>query len=250
MNSSLSAVIIEDEELGRKAFMDLIDQHAPGLKIVGYGDDVESGVNAIIEHKPDIVFLDINLGNQSGFDIIRQLPDRNFSLVVTSAYEEYALEAFELEAIHYLVKPVSKEDLLDTLKRIRSRSGNTLENSWASISKAIESPSRNKIAVPSANGLVFIPIDQLLRCEAEGAYTKLILKTAMPVLTTRNLGEYEKMLLPDMGFLRVHNSAIINLKEVVRYIRGEGGQAVMTDGVTIDISRRKKNEFMEWMQKI
>jgi two-component system LytT family response regulator len=203
-----------------------------------------------MDHRPDIVFLDINLGSRSGFDIIRQLPDRNFSLVITSAYEDYALEAFELEAIHYLLKPVSKEDLLNTIKRIRSRIGNTVESNWASISKAIEAPARNKIAVPSAKGLVFISIDQLLRCEAEGAYTKLILKTATPVLTTRNLGEYEKILLPAMSFLRVHNSVIINLKEVVRYIRGEGGQAVMTDGVTIDISRRKKTEFIEWMEKI
>ena len=250
MNATLTAVVIEDEEPGRKALTDLMTQHVPQVNIVAFGVDIESGVAAIMHHKPDVVFLDINLANRSGFDIIRQVPDRKFSLVITSAYEEYALEAFKMEALDYLLKPVTKEDLLSTIKRIRSQAGSTLESYWPSLAKSIESPTRNKIAVPSANGLVFVPLDQLLRCEAEGAYTKLILKTSTPVLTTRNLGEYEKILLPAMGFLRIHNSAIINLKEVVRYIRGEGGQAVMTDGVAVDISRRKKSEFMEWMEKI
>ena len=249
---SLTAVIIEDELLGRNALTDLITKHVPDIDIVGYGTDVESGVKIILEKQPQIVFLDIRLGNRSGFDIIRQVPNKSFALVITSAYEEYALDAFKVEALDYLLKPIIKDDLLSTIKRIRERdlSSRNLESQWATISKAIDQPSRDKIAVPASNGLVFIPLDQILRCEADGVYTKIVLKTAVPVLTSRNLGEYEKALTPQMGFVRVHHSMIINIKEVVRYIRGEGGQVVMTDGATVDISKRKKAEFMDWIEKI
>ncbi|MEJ0055568.1 MAG: LytTR family DNA-binding domain-containing protein [Bacteroidota bacterium] len=212
------------------------------MELLGHGYDVESGIKIIMEKHPQVVFLDVRLGNRSGFDIIRQVPEKKFALVITSAYEEYALDAFKLEAIDYLLKPVTKEDLLKTVKRIRERhnQGPTLEEQWPSILKIIDQPARDKIAVPSADGLIFISIDQLLRCEADGVYTKLVLKSEHPVLTTRNLGEYEKILTPAMGFLRVHHSCLINMKEIVRYLRGEGGQVIMTDGVSVDISRRKK----------
>lgn len=249
--SSFSAVIVEDEQLGRQALTDLLERYVPDLTIAGYATDVDSGIRIIQEKKPTVVFLDIRLGNRSGFDIIRQLPDKKFTLVITSAYEEYALDAFRMEAIDYLLKPILKDDLLTTIRRIRERNGvSTLETQWPTLSKAIDQPTRNRIAVPAANGLVFIALDQLLRCEADGVYTRLILKSAVPVLTTRNLGEYEKILTPSIGFLRVHHSVIINLKEIARYIRGEGGQVIMTDGVSVDVSRRKKNEFMEWIDKI
>lgn len=246
-----TAVIIEDEVLGREALTDLIKKYVPDFRIVACAADVDEGVRAIVTHRPRVVFLDIRLGNRSGFDIIRQVPDKTFTLVITSAYDDYALDAFRMEALDYLLKPVDKDDLLNTVRRIRERNGtDTIETRWPALAATIDQPVRDKIAVPAADGLIFVPLDQLLRCEADGVYTKVILKTDMPLLTTRNLGEYEKILTPALGFLRVHHSAIVNMKEVVRYIRGEGGQVIMSDGATVDVSRRKKNEFMEWIGKI
>ena len=245
----MDAVIIEDEMFGREALINLIRSYASDITIVGHADDVESGVKIIMEKNPQLVFLDIRLGNRSGFDVIRQVPTHNFKLVITSAYETYALEAFKMMAVDYLLKPVSKEDLLSTLQRVRQQhpSGNPLHGIP---SATMIEPAPEKIAVPSGNGLVFVALNQLLRCEADGAYTKLILKSALPILTTRNLGEYEKILLPSMGFIRIHHSVIVNIREIIRYIRGDGGQVIMTDGVSVDVSRRKKNEFLEWAEKI
>ena len=251
MNEPFSVVVIEDEVLGREALTDLVEKYVPDFRIVACAADVDEGVRAIVEHRPRVVFLDIRLGNRSGFDIIRQVPDRNFSLVITSAYDEYALDAFRMEALDYLLKPVGKDDLLNTVRRIRERNGtDMLETRWPTLSQTIDQPARDKIAVPAADGLIFVALDQLLRCEADGVYTKVILKNNTPLLTTRNLGEYEKILTPTLGFLRIHHSVIVNMKEVVRYIRGEGGQVIMSDGATVDVSRRKKSEFMEWIGKI
>src|SRR5882672_4895943 len=115
MQTQIGAVIIEDEVFGRQALANLIKNYITDLEIIGEAMDVDSGVNLIIESKPQVVFLDIRLGNRSGFDIIRQVPSHNFSLIVTSAYEEYALEAFKLNALDYLLKPVTKEDLMKTM---------------------------------------------------------------------------------------------------------------------------------------
>jgi len=255
MGHSLTTVIIEDETLGAQSLASLIENYAPDLKIVGMATDVESGVCAILEKVPQLVFLDIRLGNRSGFDIIRQVPNKNFYLVITSAYEEYALEAFRVDAMDYLLKPITKEDMLKTIQRMRERkNGNdhahTLEAQWPLLQKSFDCTIKERIAVPTANGLIFISLNQLLRCEADGVYTKLVVKASSPVLTTRNLGEYEKILLPSAGFLRIHHSVIVNMNEVARYIRGDGGQVIMSDGTRVDVSRRKKIEFMNWIEKI
>jgi two-component system, LytTR family, response regulator len=244
----MTAVIIEDEVWGRNALVNLIHTHASYITIVGEAEDVTMGKNVIRDKEPQLVFLDIRLGNRSGFDIIRQLPLTDFNLIVTTAYEEYAIQAFKVNAIDYLLKPIAREDLLSTLERINQQSALKKQRVHDASARVLNYT--QKIAVPSINGLIFISLDQLVRCEAAGTYTMLILKSELPVLTTRNLGEYERYLLPSLGFLRIHHSAIVNIKEIIRYIRGDGGQVIMTDGAALNVSRRKKNELMEWIEKI
>lgn len=244
----LKAVVIEDETLGLQALITLI-KSCTDLKIAGQASDIISGVKVIMEKEPDIVFLDVRLGNQSGFDILKQVSYRNFSLIITSAYQEYALEAIKEEVVDYLLKPVMKDDLLKAIQRIRERKNNSIQEQWPAIQKSIDRIAWDKMAIPTGTGLSFVSISQILRCEAEGAYTKLVLKASMPLMSTRNLGEFEGMLSPDIGFMRVHHNVIVNMKEVLRYVRGEGGQIVMTDGETVEISRRKKMEFVEWLEK-
>jgi two-component system, LytTR family, response regulator len=245
----MKAVIIEDELLGRNALVNLLVTYAENVTVVGEADDIESGIELILEEEPDLVFLDIRLGNRSGFDIIRKLPSADFSLIITTAYEEYAIEAFKVDAIDYLLKPVTKEDLLSALHRIQLKILSGRKSDHGALLKAAKQMT-DRMAIPSTNGLIFISLQELIRCEADGPYTRLIFKSALPLMTTRNLGEYEKNLLPELGFIRIHQSVIVNIKEIIRYIRGEGGQVVMTDGAILDVSRRKKNELMEWVERI
>lgn len=250
-NAPLRAVIVEDELLGLEAFLGLISNY-PQLEVVGQASDIDGAVKAIHETEPDVVFLDIRLGNRSGFDILQKLAFTNFYLVITSAYHEYALNAIREDAVDYLLKPVAAEELSRAIQRIRERQkSNTpfVPHQWSGLQRAVERLHSDRISVPTASGFTFISTSQILRCVAEGPYTKLILKATMPLLTTRNLGEYEKMLTPEFGFFRIHNHVIINIREVMRYVRGDGGHVIMTDGEKVDVSRRKKTEFLAWIQQ-
>jgi len=247
----LTAVVIEDELHGRQALLSLITSNT-NIKVIGEAEDIDSGIELLLRTKPDVVFLDIRLGNRSGFDIIKQIPNKDFSLVITSAYEEYALQAIREEAVDYLLKPVTKDDLLRTVLRIRERrdkNNYALEHSWPSLQKSIGQSAWDKISIASATGISFIPVTQILRCISDGPYTKVVLKGSLPLTSSRNLGEYENLLTPDMGFLRVHHNVIVNMREVLRYIRGEGGNVIMSDGEKVDVSRRKKAELMDWIEK-
>lgn len=247
----LRIVIVEDEVLGLEAFLGLMANY-PQLEVVGQASDIETAVKVIHQTEPDVVFLDIRLGNRSGFDILQKLAYKKFYLVITSAYHEYALNAIREEAIDYLLKPVAAEELSRAIQRIRERQKANVqfsEQQWSAVQQSVARLSWDRISVPTSTGMTFISTMQIMRCIAEGPYTKLILKASMPLLTTRNLGEYEKSLTPEQGFFRIHNHVIINIREVVRYVRGDGGHVIMTDGEKVDVSRRKKTEFLTWVQQ-
>jgi two-component system LytT family response regulator len=243
----IKAVIIEDEENSRIVLSDMLDQHFKNIEVVAVCKNAEEGKTTIENLQPDLVLTDIELEQKPVFDMLQQLNSINFEVVFITAHEQYAIQAIKFSALDYLLKPFSLEDMSVAIKRYEQKRDkqqsaeqfNTLFHNLKHIQKDAK-----KIALPTINGLTIVPVKEIIRCEAEVNYTTFFLTSKNKMLVAKTLKEYEE-LLNDYDFIRVHNSHLINLHHVKNYTRGEGGIVAMTDGAKVDVSRRKKEEFMK-----
>lgn len=245
------AIIVEDELHARQFLSNLITEYCPELTLLALASDVEEGVAAIKEHKPDIVFLDIEMQTGTGFDLLLQFPAPDFEVIFTTAYDHYAIKAIKFSAIDYLLKPIEIEELQQAVKKItdkKTSSGN--QEALQMLLKNLQAPPKAdpSITLATSEGLEFIPLQQIIRIEASGPYSYFFLKNNKKIMVSRNLKEYE-MMLSDHGFFRAHNSHIINIREVKRMVKTDGGYAVMSDDSKIGISPKKKDDFMQQMSQ-
>lgn len=239
----MKAIIIDDERHCSATLKYEIERHTPDIEVIGVFDQPEDGLKAIDSLKPDLVFLDIEMPRMNGFDLLQALPAIDFSLVFTTAYDEFALKAFQFSAIDYLLKPVSGEDIKKAVSKISNHRG---------VSKAqldilfgrIEGKGFSKIALPSSDGLEFIRPDSILHCESESNYTRVYFTDKRRMLVSRTLKDIEEM-LEGQGFFRVHHSHVINLNNIAKYVKGSGGYVVMDDGTQIPVSRSRKDSLMQ-----
>jgi len=243
----IRVIIIEDEENSRTALQDLLKQHFKNIEVMALCRNAEEGRAAIEELRPELVFSDIELGDASAFDMLQQLSDVNFEIIFTTAFDRYAIQAIKFSALDYLLKPFSKEDLAEAIthyqeKQTKQQSAQQFDALFHNL-KHIQKDSK-KIALPTSSGLTIIPVKEIVRCQAEVNYTNFFLTSNNKMLVTKTLKEYEE-LLNDYDFIRVHNSNLINLHHVKNYSRGEGGTVTMSDGSVVDVSRRKKDEFLK-----
>ena len=243
----IRVIIIEDEENSRTALQDLLKQHFKNIEVMALCRNAEEGKAAIEELRPELVFSDIELGDASAFDMLQQLSDVNFEIIFTTAFDRYAIQAIKFSALDYLLKPFSKEDLAEAIthyqeKQTKQQSAQQFDALFHNL-KHIQKDSK-KIALPTSSGLTIIPVKEIVRCQAEVNYTNFFLTSNNKMLVTKTLKEYEE-LLNDYDFIRVHNSNLINLHHVKNYSRGEGGTVTMSDGSVVDVSRRKKDEFLK-----
>lgn len=245
-----SVVIVEDEPRSREFLKDMLREYCSGLEIVAMAGNVQEGIDAINAHHPDLIFLDIELQTGTGFDILEQLDDLRASVIFTTAYDQYALKAIKFSAADYLLKPLAVDELIAAVEKTRkpAPAGNqqqTLEMLMQNI-KSLRNNETPTITLSLSEGLEFIPVREIVRLEAAGAYTQFYLKDKRKILVSKNLKEYE-MLLGDHDFMRVHNSHIINLNEVRRMLKTDGGYAIMSDDAQIIISPKKKEDFVRLM---
>lgn len=241
------AIIVEDELHSREFLKNIVNTYCADLAIVALAPGVEEGVAAIKLHQPDIVFLDIEMQTGTGFDLLQQFPRPGFDVIFTTAYDHYAIKAIKFSAVDYLLKPIDIEELQQSVaKVIEKRKANTGQLALQMLLKNLQSPqtTEQSITLSTSEGLEFIPLQHIIRIEASGPYSHFYLKEKKKIIVSRNLKEYET-LLTDHGFFRVHNSHIINMKEVKRMIKTDGGYAVMSDDANISISPKKKEEFFE-----
>jgi len=242
----IRTVLIEDEDHSRMMLRGLLREHCRQLTIVGEGDSVKTGLTAIVEHKPQLVFLDIELQSETSFEILERLPEINFELVFTTAFDHYALKAIKFCAIDYLLKPIDLNELLIAVtkaeKRLRHEYLNeNLENLVNNLKTG--SQNNHRIALPTLEGLLFVNVSDIIYCESSGPYTKFILKQSEKIMTSRHLKEYED-LLNGYNFFRIHKSYLVNLHEIQKYVRGDGGHLIMSNGAALSVSRQRKEEFM------
>lgn len=246
----LRIVIVEDEKNSREGLKNLLSEFCPNTEVVGMACNIESGLTAIRDLSPDLVLLDIEMQSATGFDLLEKVPDIRFDVIFTTAYEQYAIKAIKFSAMDYLLKPIDVKELVQAVERVQNKrsAGSASQQVKYLLENMRAAPNKiNKITLSTSDGMVFLPVNEIIRCEAQGAYTQFNLKSGKKILVSKNLKEYE-MLLHDYKFLRVHNSHLINLTEVSRYVKADGGYAVMNDGTNIPISNTRKDEFLELMR--
>jgi two-component system LytT family response regulator len=210
--------------------------------------DAETGLQAIEKYKPDLVFLDIEMPHINGFEMLEQFSKINFAVIFTTGYDQYAIKAIHFSALDYLLKPVEPKELINAVKKIEEQRHLPLAEQFQMLLKKIHGVSTgfNKIAVPTAEGFELIPTDQVLYFEANDNYTHLFLKNKNKIIACRTLKEMEIQIQDFNFFVRVHNSYMVNLNEVIKYVRGEGGYLVMSNDSSVSVSRSRKDALLKF----
>lgn len=245
----IRAIIIDDEDDARYLLKSqLQNRFANLIEVVGEAEDVSTGIQAIIDKNPDLVFLDIRLRKGTGFDLLHQLEEIHFDVIFCTAYNNYAVEAFKFSALSYLLKPIKIAALRDAIEKFQESHENNKIDQSNRFNILIENYGDNgqtkKLVVTQIDGFKVIPIDTIIRLEGDKNYTNFIIANNRKIVSSKNLGTYEE-LLKDFGFIRVHQSTIINLSFVTGYLKGDGGKAEMIDGEFVQISRQRKTIFLD-----
>jgi len=243
----IRTVVIEDEEHSRKMLMGMLQENCRAITVVASADSVKTGLTAIAEQKPELVFLDIELQSETSFEILEKLPEINFELVFTTAFDHYALKAIKFCAIDYLLKPIDLNELRTAVAKAEKRLNREyLNKNLEVLVNNLKSGSQNnhRIALSTLEGLLFVNVRDIIYCESSGPYTKFIFKQADKIITSKHLKEYED-LLNEYDFFRIHKSYLVNLQEIKKYIRGEGGHLIMSDGATLNVSKQRKESFLQ-----
>lgn len=242
----LKAVIVDDEIRSREFLKNLVEEFCSDIKVTGTAGSVSEAVSVIESRQPDLVFLDIELQTGTGFDILQTFKEPRFHVVFTTAYDHYAIKAIKFSAVDYLLKPIDVEELQEAVDKARKKvENNTSTQTIRMLLENLRKPANTdySITLATSEGLEFVPLQNITRLEASGPYTHFFLKDGKKIIVSKNLKEYEN-LLSEYNFFRVHNSHIINMKEVKRMIKTDGGYAVMHDDSMIAISPKKKDDFM------
>lgn len=240
----LKTILIDDDESNLSSLSEKLTKHCPQIEIIARCDNAEDGITAIESFQPAVVFLDIEMPVMNGFLLLQQLKYRNFALIFVTAYDHYAIKAIRYSALDYLVKPVSIPELQTAVARAADNRNNQHASSQIDLLlEHFQKKHPGRISIPTSDGLQFINLEDIVYLEASDNYTIIYLANRPKILVSRTLKNFEDM-LPADTFLRIHHGSIVNKFQVEKYIRGEGGQVVMRNGATLDVSKRKKGEFL------
>ncbi len=237
------AIIIEDEMDAKQLLSRILSDYCPTVKLIGTASNLNKGEQLINELEPDLVFMDIQLGDQTGFQLMDRLEKKSFKLIITTAYEEFALKAFKYEAIDYILKPYSPKSIIAAIGRV------TKAYHDSAVYRRLDSLLNNKktskkISLPTSEGILLININDILHIEADRSYSNVYLENNTKQVISKSLKDLQE-LLPKSDFFRIHTSYLINLNKIERYSNEDGGAVIMSDKKRVPIARRRKNEFME-----
>jgi two-component system LytT family response regulator len=247
----LKAIIVEDEKRSSDVLKSLLEKHCSTIELVAVVETVETAIDAIHEYTPHVVFLDIELPDGSGFKVIEAFPDHQMSVIFVTAYDHYAIKAIKACALDYLLKPVDMDDLMHAVGRITTDRPNVslVKQKEALLhNNQLKNVFKKKIALPTLEGLLFVYQDDILYCVAESNYTNIFLRTKEKILVCKPLNYFEELLDEDY-FCRTHQSFLVNLNYVKRYMKGRGGYLIMNDEAKVEISVRMKSAFLERFNK-
>jgi two-component system, LytTR family, response regulator len=246
----LKTIIIDDEAQTRQVLGKLLADYCQQVNVLATVSSVSEGIEAIKKHNPDLIFLDIEFPEKTGFELLEELPDSNFDVIFISGHSEYALKALKKEATDYLLKPFNIEEIEKAVEKVAQKREkiDTVRQAHVFLQKWKDS-SEHQIALSSSDGFLFVKIKDIVYCKGDGAYTYFFLKNKERITVSKNLKEFES-LLSDFGFFRIHKSYLINLSEMQKYVRGDGGYVVMSNGDSVDVSKRKKESFLSNLARV
>lgn len=245
----LNVVLIDDEKPFRDGLRHLIELYCPQLHLLGEADGVETGSALIMAKQPALVFLDVQMQDGTGLDLLRQMADRSFEVIFTTAFDRFALEAIKLSALDYLLKPIDPEELIRAVEKAEvNLEKQQQEKRWTQMEAAFQNflqPQQpKKLVLKDAENIYLIEVPQIVRCEAAGSYTRFYLVDGKEILVSNNLREYENLLKPHQ-FYRPHHSHLFNLQQLDRFEKSQGGFLVMKDGSKVPVSVRRKDQILQ-----
>ena len=243
----IRAIIIDDESDCIESLQLDLQRHCPEVNIVASCQGGKEGILAINKLKPEVVFLDVEMPQINGFEVLEMVRDINFEVIFTTAYDHFALKALKMSAIDYLLKPIAPESLKSAVEKVLNKNQklniqNQINNLLQNL-KDVENMKAKRIILPTMEGLNFVALDQILYCVSDGAYSTVYLSDGNKILISKSL-RYLEQILCDFHFFRVHKSYIVNLERIKKYSRMDGGTIVMSDGAQIKVARTKKDEFL------
>lgn len=243
----LKACIVDDEKKGRDSLQQLLEENCKEIEVIGHADSVETAFAFIKKHHPDLIFLDVEMPRGSGFELLKRFEKIDFKTIFVTAHNHYAIKAIKFAAIDYLLKPVDVDELIIAVKNANELPKNNIHQHYSGLLENLEPQRSGKIAVPVKDGVAFINPAEIIRLQADGSYTHIFTNTEK-YTASKNIKEYED-LLQDLHFFRAHHSHLINLDHVKSFSKAEGNFAMMSDGSSVEVSRRKKDHFLQLMNR-
>lgn len=244
----INAIVIDDEFHCLDSLTILLKTYCPDVNVTATYSNAKDALGGLKKFLPDLIFLDIEMPEMNGFQFLEKLPSLSFSIIFTTSYDQYAIKAIKFSALDYLLKPVDPDELKEAIAKVKQRKLPHAEQFKMLMDHmGRKNEQFKKIALPMGDGYELIPVEEVIRCEAKDNYTCFFLKSKRTILASRTLKDIEEQLMPFNFFIRVHHSSVVNLNEIVKYTKGEGGFVTMSDGSVVNVSRRKKDELMKWM---
>lgn len=246
----IEAILIDDETHCLDTLHILLQDNCPEVKILDKCRSAKAGLEAIEKLRPTLVFLDIEMPGMNGFEMLEHLKEVPFYIIFTTSYDQYAIKAIHFSALEYLLKPIILKELIAAIYKVQLRTQLPAVEQFRMLLAHVRHKETGftKIAVPTAEGFELIPSEQVLRCEANDNYTSVILKNKRRIVACRTLKDIEEQLQVFSFFIRIHHSYIVNINEVTKYVRGEGGYVIMSDSTSVNVSRSRKEMLLQKLQ--
>jgi two-component system LytT family response regulator len=241
----IRAIIIDDEQHCTKALKSDLQKNCPSIELIDVCHSAKEGIMSIKKNNPDLVFLDVEMPWMNGFEMLDVLGEINFSVIFTTAHDEFAARAFRISAVDYLLKPVDANDLKQAVQKVEKKldEGSNLQH-ITNLLRNIKQPSSDqKIALPQREGYEFVDVSSIIYLSAEGAYTKVLMQDKKSMLISRTLGDVEELLPPEL-FQRIHHSTVVNVSCISQFLRTDGGYVVLRNGEKLSVSKAKKEMLM------
>lgn len=249
----IKTLIIDDEFVSRNVLGKLLEMHCPLVEVVKTCTNADEGKAAIQQLQPQLVFLDISMPGKSGLDMLKEIPDVNFEVIFVTAFHEYTIQAIRFSAIDYLLKPVDKDELIAAVNRVKEKLEITEQKepvqAFLYNMQQTQLQQEMQLCLPGLKGFQIIKIKEIVYCEAENTYTAIHLQNGQKLIASRPLIDYDVM-LQDVSFFRIHKSYLINLQHLKEYVKGEGGSVFMSTGKELEVSRRKKDVFVNRIKEV
>ncbi len=248
----MKALIIDDESNQRSVLLELLTKYCPALQVLGEADNITDAYQQIQQLQPDIVFLDVEMPHGTGFDLLKKFDDIPFEVIFVTGFGHYAVQAFEFNALHFIHKPINDLKLIAAVEKARVRLQEKQRDHYNKIvlenlKRSTDDQLNNRIAIPIFEGLEFVRVKEIIRCESDGGNTSIFLSSGNRIYSTKNLKQYQRI-LEDYSFFRTHNSHLVNISHIKKYLKQDGGEVIMSDGSNVPVSFRRKSAFLSVME--